>query len=620
MTASPILSALQGTYLFGRIDHAALERLADAATPRTLEAGAILFSEGAEAECVYLLVSGRAEEAMHISGSSVPLAVAGPGEIVGEEALRESTRTYCSTVTALEELELIALPLGELLPVSPGQDAGAGLAWDGDALDRFRLVKRATAFDQLAPAAALRLAQSLKERRLEPLQTLVEAGSVPEACWILESGSLEARLNGVALASLKPGDVISEISLASGEPARADVVATSASRLLELSRDALLAALTESGELRALLSPRARVRLRPIRVGHIEAHPVASADGSEAIVLKDPVRLRYFRLSPLGSWLWNQLDGTHSLKNLVVGYMRHSGMFAIDPIARLVEGLMAAGFARSRGDVSALAAPIGNADTLPRKAAGTVARLLNWHFTIGRGDRPAALLHIIFRPLATAPGFAILSALAALGLALSLVEVAGGRISSEAVLIPQPLLLLIMTLLGIFIHEAAHGVATKAIGRSVNGVGIGWHWVTPVLFVDTTDSWLAAPRQRLAVTLAGPLINGAVAGLAAMAALPVHDPALAGMLWAFALLNTFLMLFNLCPIMQLDGYVALGDAFETATLRQDSLSSLKAWLRRPVAQAPSKIPPLHALYLAGSLLYAAALAWFAFALLIVFFG
>jgi Zn-dependent protease len=246
------------------------------------------------------------------------------------------------------------------------------------------------------------------------------------------------------------------------------------------------------------------------------------------------------------------------------------------------------------------------------RTAVRIRQFLTWHTSIGRGDRAAEALRRILYPLTTVPGIAFASCLALLGFALTISALAEDYGPIQQGVLVHPLLLLILFFTSIVIHEAAHAVATKTVGRSVNGIGIGWHWIVPVAFVDTTDSWLATPSQRVAVTLAGPLANGALAGVASVAAISLPSAAGDGeVLSVFALLNVYLMLFNLAPVLSLDGYLALTDVLARPQLRQDAIAEVKMALR---SSWVPRMSPVHSLYLAGSFLYLAGLAWLTYAL------
>jgi len=56
-------------------------------------------------------------------------------------------------------------------------------------------------------------------------------------------------------------------------------------------------------------------------------------------VLKNPEQGTYFQISDRDYFLWEQMDGTRSVKDLVVAYFLEYGAFAFGRIARLVYGL-----------------------------------------------------------------------------------------------------------------------------------------------------------------------------------------------------------------------------------------------------------------------------------------
>ena len=89
----------------------------------------------------------------------------------------------------------------------------------------------------------------------------------------------------------------------------------------------------------------------------------------------------------------------------------------------------------------------------------------------------------------------------------------------------------------IILHECAHGLAVKAIGRKVESVGIGWYWFGPVAFVDTSDAWAGTRAQRILVSAAGPIANLLLAAFASGVACWAPSPAITIAAWQFALVR-----------------------------------------------------------------------------------
>jgi Zn-dependent protease len=81
-------------------------------------------------------------------------------------------------------------------------------------------------------------------------------------------------------------------------------------------------------------------------------------------------------------------------------------------------------------------------------------------------------------------------------------------------------------------------------------------------------------RPRLAVALAGVAAEAVLAGVAALVAWAVPSLTLAAVLWQFALSSYVLILLNLNPLMEFDGYFVLMDLLERPNLRPKAL----AWL------------------------------------------
>ena len=105
--------------------------------------------------------------------------------------------------------------------------------------------------------------------------------------------------------------------------------------------------------------------------------------------------------------------------------------------------------------------------------------------------------------------------LGSLGLLFFLRAAVRGMVVPNAAVMP---LIIVAGLCTTLVHECAHGTAVKYFGRTVGAVGAGWFWFGPVFFVDTSDMWLGTRLQRIAVSLAGPMVEFTLAGTVALAA------------------------------------------------------------------------------------------------------
>lgn len=164
-------------------------------------------------------------------------------------------------------------------------------------------------------------------------------------------------------------------------------------------------------------------------------------------------------------------------------------------------------------------------------------------------------------------------------------------------------------LLAVFIHECGHAFTTKAFGYEVPRAGVGWHWFTPIAFIDTSDVWLATKWPRIAVTLAGPYSNLVRGGLFALAASLTSNPVATAVLWQVALVSYAMVVFNLNPLLEFDGYYVLMDALERPNFRLHAFAWVGQELPRVWRNAwelPAHLPEL--LYAVASVVYILATA------------
>jgi CRP-like cAMP-binding protein len=103
------LKLLRETELFGRVADADLESVARLMRDRRLRRNEVLFRQGADADALYIVRSGRLRvSASDQSGHEKVLAFLGTGEVVGEMGVLGGTRRS-ATVTASTDVDLLQL-------------------------------------------------------------------------------------------------------------------------------------------------------------------------------------------------------------------------------------------------------------------------------------------------------------------------------------------------------------------------------------------------------------------------------------------------------------------------------------------------------------------------------
>ncbi|HAT49404.1 MAG: hypothetical protein HQL07_01745 [Nitrospirae bacterium] len=186
-------------------------------------------------------------------------------------------------------------------------------------------------------------------------------------------------------------------------------------------------------------------------------------------------------------------------------------------------------------------------------------------------DPDAILTRIVpwFKPL-----FGPLGIILGLGLGISTLRIVFDHWrplmdQSQGVLAPGNLVWLYLAL-GIIkiVHEFGHAIVCKHYGGEVRTMGVLMMAFTPLPYVDATASWSLSSRwQRIFVSSAGMLTELTLAGIG----LHVWLNTPPGILHALAYNMVFVasvstILFNLNPLMKMDGYYIFSDLIEIPNL------------------------------------------------------
>jgi putative peptide zinc metalloprotease protein len=187
---------------------------------------------------------------------------------------------------------------------------------------------------------------------------------------------------------------------------------------------------------------------------------------------------------------------------------------------------------------------------------------------------------------------------------------------------PLNLLLLYATLFGTIVaHELGHGLCCYHYGGEPRRIGFLLMYFMPGMFCDVSDTYFFEKRwPRAAVALAGTYIEMQIFALATAvwlltpSDLLVHDISYRVML--FAGISGFI--FNMNPLIKLDGYYVLMSWLDVPLLRERSFEWVGARFRSLFTRDTSKVPRatrrerrIFALYGLASMAYSVLILWFA---------
>ena len=144
------------------------------------------------------------------------------------------------------------------------------------------------------------------------------------------------------------------------------------------------------------------------------------------------------------------------------------------------------------------------------------------------------------------------------------------------------------------IHEFAHAYATKVYGGECHDIGFALFYFTPAFYCDTSDTFMFKNRlHRLWVTIAGIYAEVAIACVATIvwvASYPdtlLHEAAYKTMLFT----GLSAVLFNINPLIKVDGYYALSSLLQIPDLRETAWHTVGAWFQKNVLRLPVEMPP-----------------------------
>lgn len=325
---------------------------------------------------------------------------------------------------------------------------------------------------------------------------------------------------------------------------------------------------------------------KPVRALGWALKKLETAKGEPYWVLKNLRQGTYLRLNEQQVYLWNLMDGSHSIQDLAVANFLKYQTLSIEGLTGFLGQLHAKGFLVSEGVNVYQAAGIQLwrrslnywskrligllfSSELSIKAIdplyGALYRLVGWVFF----TRPVVLL-LWLVSLAGLPAFFYVTQQGD----LSFVQGASGSLGVGLAG------LLIAEIFAIFAHESAHALTTKHYGRTVRRGGVGLYFGMVTFFMDTTDIWMEPRGPRLAVTWAGPFSGFFLGGLASLALLVSPATPWAGAAYQFASFCCGISFLNLNPLLKLDGYYILMDWLEMPMLRERALRFVQGELGR----------------------------------------
>lgn len=567
--------------LFSNLDEQKIIELTQLFQPHLFGIDETIVKQDDLVDSIYFIVSGEAEVRREIHQNKTvkyhPLATIREGESIGLSAtgLFSTHGQRSATVIALSPVIAIRLNLidfKEFIKKHPFKDADLQRVIKN--ITRLKFIKELTPFKDLAIDRVRKIAEQITEVNIPADTILFKEGDVGDACYLLEAGSVDiiVRLpDGTEkiIATVKPPGVIGEAALLSGLPRNATAHITEKATLLKLDATLFNELTASHTQVANALMRLQNSRLRPTQVKNIEVFEQDTDDGERLFTLRNIELGEYFQLTESGKFIWDKINGENTLMDIAIAYNKEFDSFNPNLISQFIVDLSIEGFIELKDVRKKWEENI----QLPFliQIAARIANIMEYRVAFGNADEWITRTYQKYAWLFfTKPAQLVMLAITLYGLIAFLFGFEYATVQLNLSPIKWPLFIgaTFATSLTIPIHELAHAYTTKYYGRIVHCFGVGWLWLGPFAFCDTSDMWLAPKSQRIVVDLVGLYVNAFIAGIAGIIMfLFPHNTPLFIFLWLFALSNYTLIISNLYTGIELDGYYALMDAFDVPNLR-----------------------------------------------------
>ncbi|HLI26095.1 MAG TPA: PqqD family peptide modification chaperone [Chloroflexota bacterium] len=581
---------LARTLLCRALPATVIDALAERLQPVAFAPQQPLARRGARCTHLLLVVSGWAQVLLPRGRREQVVGRLGAGEYLGD-AIAAVDGAHAYTVVAETPVRAYALPQEDFQIVVHAHAASRALLEEGyDLVPPSVLLATVPPFNALPPQLVTQTAAQMRRKSFRAGEVIVEQDDPASAFYLVRTGTVQVSFRAASgeerpITTLGPGQHFGEAALLTGEVRNATVRAAADCQLWALYRDDFLQALRagRAFELGRYFAENLTLRSRPRRRDGVEV--AEQRDGAQvAYMLRSPDGASYLRLSERGMFIWELLDGDHTVNDLCVAYFARYNSFGVEEISATIAQLQALGFvevpAPELGDLQPVARP-----TLLRRCVGPLVRLAHWRKVFPQTDAWFTALYrrggwlFCTRPAQLALGALALAGLGAFGWLLLF------ALPSKEAFNAWALLSVVPGLVGLTVlHEFGHALATKHFGRRVTGAGIGLYYFFPYAFVGTSDIWMAGRWPRIVVSLAGPLVNLYTGALCALLAALIPQETARSVLFVLAALSFLLVLGNLHPFMELDGYYVLVDWLGVPNLRKRAMRFLREGLWRCLRQ------------------------------------
>jgi putative peptide zinc metalloprotease protein len=152
-------------------------------------------------------------------------------------------------------------------------------------------------------------------------------------------------------------------------------------------------------------------------------------------------------------------------------------------------------------------------------------------------------------------------------------------------------IVMLLSLLGAFVHETGHASALVSSGCTQTEIGFGLYIYYPVLYTDVSEAWKLS-RQRRALIDVGGVYFQSVFQLLLLGLFFING---SSVFIYFFLFNDLIMFRTMNPFLRMDGYWLVADLFGIFNLREQSTKLIQHYVLKSFGSARVTQTPLQKL-------------------------
>ena len=319
-------------------------------------------------------------------------------------------------------------------------------------------------------------------------------------------------------------------------------------------------------------------KLKPKGVSTVEVSK-QQFRGGKYFILHNTEADTYLQLNDRGFFLWNLIDGKHSLIDLSIAYLNEYRSPPFEQLSGLLAQLKSNSFLEEKTpNLYGLISNRFGAKSLKYQLERVWKKVSQAQISINADRYFDWIYHHGGWLFFSFPAMILYIILSMVGIPLFVWEFIGGNyplLKTAGSYGRGIITLFLVNIVILIIHEHGHGLAVKSYGRKVISGGFILYWGNPCMFVDTTDMWLGTRRGRIVVSWAGPYTGLIIGSVCAIVIALFPSSAVAPILFQAAFLGMLYVLMNMNPLLEWDGYYMLMNYLEIPCLRAKSFEFLK---------------------------------------------